>query len=45
MKGVIDRFEGDVVVVEIDGETKGFPKKSSQSSQRQGMLYLFKIMK
>jgi len=27
MKGIIDRFEDDLVVVEIDGETKDFPKK------------------
>lgn len=27
MRGIIDRFEGDLVVVEIDGETKDFPKK------------------
>lgn len=26
MKGIIDRFEGDWVVVEIDGETKDFKK-------------------
>ncbi|WP_026693890.1 DUF3006 domain-containing protein [Peribacillus kribbensis] len=25
-KGVIDRFEGDIVVVEISGETFDFPK-------------------
>lgn len=27
MKGIIDRFEGDITVVEIDGETQDFPKK------------------
>jgi hypothetical protein len=26
MKGIIDRFEGNIVVVEIDGETQDFPK-------------------
>jgi hypothetical protein len=26
IKGIIDRFEGDIVVVEIDGETQDFPK-------------------
>ncbi|PLT29288.1 DUF3006 domain-containing protein [Peribacillus deserti] len=25
-KGIIDRFEGNVVVVEINGDTKDFPK-------------------
>jgi hypothetical protein len=24
MKGIVDRFEGDLVVVEINGETKDF---------------------
>lgn len=27
MTGIIDRFEGDLVVVEIDGETTDFPKR------------------
>lgn len=26
MKGIIDRLEGDLVVFEINGETKDFPK-------------------
>lgn len=26
MKGIIDRFEGDIAVVEIDGKTMDFPK-------------------
>jgi Protein of unknown function (DUF3006) len=26
VKGIIDRFEGDIVVVEIDGKTHDFPK-------------------
>lgn len=26
MKGIIDRFEGDFAVVEIEGQTKDFPK-------------------
>jgi hypothetical protein len=26
MKGIIDRFEGDMVVVEIEGKTQDFPK-------------------
>lgn len=25
IKGIIDRFEGSIVVVEIDGKTKDFP--------------------
>jgi Protein of unknown function (DUF3006) len=26
MRGIIDRFEGELVVIEIDGKTKDFPK-------------------
>lgn len=26
MKGIIDRFEGDIAVIEIDGKTQDFPK-------------------
>ncbi|WP_121614477.1 DUF3006 domain-containing protein [Mesobacillus foraminis] len=26
IKGIIDRFEGDVAVIEVDGKTKDFPK-------------------
>lgn len=26
IKGIIDRFEGDIVVVEINGKIKNFPK-------------------
>lgn len=26
MRGIIDRFEGDIVIVEIEGETQHFPK-------------------
>lgn len=26
IKGIIDRFEGNIAVVEIDGKTKDFPK-------------------
>ncbi|WP_080833566.1 DUF3006 domain-containing protein [Cohnella massiliensis] len=26
MKGIVDRFEGDFVVIEIDGETQDVPR-------------------
>lgn len=26
MKGIIDRFEGDIAVIEINGKTQDFPK-------------------
>ncbi|WP_400243651.1 DUF3006 domain-containing protein [Niallia sp. JL1B1071] len=27
MKGIIDRFEGDFAVIEINGKTQDFPKR------------------
>ncbi|MGE8078744.1 DUF3006 domain-containing protein [Peribacillus loiseleuriae] len=27
MKGIIDRFEGDLVVIEVDGKTQNVPKE------------------
>lgn len=36
MKGIIDRFEDDLVVVEIDGETKDFPKNIFPSNAAAG---------
>ena len=32
MKGIVDRFEGDFVVIEIEGNTKDVPKKQVDSS-------------
>ena len=32
MKGIVDRFEGDFVVIEIEGNTKDIPKKQVDSS-------------
>jgi hypothetical protein len=26
MKGIVDRFEGDLVVVEVNGQTKNYPR-------------------
>ncbi|MBT2757944.1 DUF3006 domain-containing protein [Mesobacillus foraminis] len=26
IKGIIDRFEGDITVIEVDGKTMDFPK-------------------
>ena len=31
MKGIVDRFEGDFVVIEIEGNTKDVPKKQVDS--------------
>lgn len=36
MKGVIDRFEGDIVVLEIDGITKDFPKTLFSHHAKEG---------
>ena len=32
MEGIIDRFEGNIVVIEIDGQTKDFPKSQVHTS-------------
>lgn len=31
MKGIIDRFEGDLVVIEVDGNTQDVPKALVES--------------
>lgn len=36
MRGIIDRFEGEIAVVEIDGTTKDFPKKLFPKSAKTG---------
>jgi hypothetical protein len=43
MKGIIDRFEGNLVVVEIDGETKDFPKEILPSEAKVGDVIEIKI--
>ena len=32
MKGIVDRFEGDFVVIEVEGNTKDISKKQVDSS-------------
>ena len=32
MKGIVDRFEGDFVVIEIEGNTKDVPKETLNPS-------------
>lgn len=36
MRGIIDRFEGELVVVEIEGETKDLPKSMFPPEARPG---------
>jgi hypothetical protein len=43
MKGIIDRFEGDLVVVEINGETKDFPKEILPSEATVGDVIEIKV--
>jgi hypothetical protein len=43
MKGIIDRFEGELVVVEIDGETKDFPKEILPSEAKVGDVIEIKV--
>jgi hypothetical protein len=35
-RGVIERFEGDIAVIEIDGITRDFPKESLPSDMKVG---------
>ncbi|WP_256760290.1 DUF3006 domain-containing protein [Cohnella sp. WQ 127256] len=39
--GVIDRFEDDIVVIEIDGETRDFPRESIPHDAKVGDSILF----
>ena len=41
MKGIIDRFEGDIVVIEIDGQTKDFPRSQVDDSAKQNDVVIF----
>jgi hypothetical protein len=43
LKGIIDRFEGDLVVVEINGETKNFPKEIFPSEAKVGDVLEIKV--
>jgi hypothetical protein len=43
MKGIIDRFEGELVVVEIGGETKDLPKDLLPSEAKVGDVIEIKI--
>ncbi|WP_047153676.1 DUF3006 domain-containing protein [Aneurinibacillus tyrosinisolvens] len=36
MKGIVDRFEGEIVVVEIEGKTHDFPKSLFPSEVKPG---------
>jgi hypothetical protein len=36
IKGIVDRFEGDIAVVEIEGKTHDFPKSLFPSEVKPG---------
>ncbi|MBU0940704.1 MAG: DUF3006 domain-containing protein [Bacteroidetes bacterium] len=36
MRGIIDRFEGELVVVEVEGKTKDFPKSMFPTETQPG---------
>ncbi|RUS44565.1 DUF3006 domain-containing protein [Cohnella sp. AR92] len=36
MKGIVDRFEGDIVVIEIDGQPRDFPRHSVDKDVKAG---------
>ena len=36
MKGIVDRFEGDYCIIEIDGQTRDIPRSEVDSNVRDG---------
>lgn len=42
MKGIVDHFEGEFVVIEIDGVTKDFPRELVMDNVDAGDVVIFK---
>lgn len=42
MKGIVDRFEGNYAVIEIDGETKDIPRTQVSDHVQAGDVVIFK---
>lgn len=40
--GIVDRFEGDMVVVEIDGKMVNFPRADAPSMLAEGMVVVIR---
>lgn len=40
--GIVDRFEGDMVVVEIDGKLVNFPRADAPSMLAEGMVVVIR---
>jgi hypothetical protein len=36
IKGIVDRFEGDYAIIEIDGDTKDFPRTEVSADVSEG---------
>jgi Protein of unknown function (DUF3006) len=45
LKGIIDRFEGEYVVVEVDGITKGFLKEGFPKDAKPGDVVIIEESK
>jgi Protein of unknown function (DUF3006) len=43
VKGIIDRFEGDIAVVEINGKTQDFPKSIFPKEAEVGDLVIIEV--
>jgi hypothetical protein len=41
MKGIVDRFEGDYVIIEIDGQTQDVDKSVVNTSVKVGDVVVF----
>jgi hypothetical protein len=44
VKGIIDRFEGAIVVVEINGKTQDFPKSIFPKEAEVGDVVIIEVM-
>jgi hypothetical protein len=43
VKGIIDRFEGDIAVVEINGKTQDFPKSIFPKEAEVGDVVIIEV--
>jgi hypothetical protein len=43
VKGIIDRFEGDIAVVEINGKTQDFPKSIFPKETEAGDVVIIEV--
>ncbi|OZM56326.1 hypothetical protein CIB95_13000 [Lottiidibacillus patelloidae] len=42
MRGIIDRFEGNIVIIEIEGKTKDYSRNNVDSSVKQNDVVVYR---